>query len=110
MVSVQLERLGYAELFSCGILDVAMKIKREPTRLEKKARRGQRGYPVATVAFYGPDASRASKVVVGIIRSEGGGAEEMKKWFSDTADLRRDPAPTKRFLRSSRSMGRRRLP
>jgi hypothetical protein len=67
-----------------------MKIKREPTRLEKKARRGHRGYPVATLAFYGPDASRASKVVVGIILSEGGGATEMKKWFSDSADVRRD--------------------
>jgi hypothetical protein len=69
-----------------------MKIKREPTRLEKKARRGQRGYPVATIAFYGPDASRASKVAVGIIRTEDGMPTEMKKWFSDTSDVRRDAA------------------
>ena len=32
-------------------------------------KRGDRGYPMATVAFYGPDASRASKVAVGIVPS-----------------------------------------
>jgi len=68
-----------------------MKIKREPTKLEKKARRGQRGYPMATVAFYGPDASRASKVVVGIVPTESGEVTELRRWFSDTSDLRRDP-------------------
>ena len=69
-----------------------MKIKREPTRLEKKARRGQRGYPLATIAFYGPDASRASKVAVGIVRTEDGMPTEMKRWFSETGDVRRDAA------------------
>jgi hypothetical protein len=69
-----------------------MKIKRKPTRLEKKARRGQRGYPVATIAFYGPDASRASKVAVGIVRTEDAEPTEMKRWFSDTGDVRRDAA------------------
>jgi hypothetical protein len=53
---------------------------------------------VATVAFYGPDASRASKVVVGIIRTEDGEATEMKKWFSDTTDVRRDPAVNAEIL------------
>lgn len=67
-----------------------MKIKRQPNRLEKRARRGQRGYPVATVAFYGPDASRASKVAVGILPTEGGDVTELRKWSSETADLRRD--------------------
>jgi hypothetical protein len=67
-----------------------MKIKREPTRLEKKARRGQRGYPVATVAFYGPDASRASKVAVGIVPTESSDVTELRTWLSETADLRRD--------------------
>jgi hypothetical protein len=68
-----------------------MKIKREPTRLQKKAKQGHHGYPVATIAFYGPDASRASKVVVGVVLVPDGEADEMRKWFSDTADLRRDP-------------------
>ena len=44
-----------------------MKFKRRPdSPLKKKARRGFRGYPVATVAYYGPDDQRASKVAVGI--------------------------------------------
>ena len=33
-------------------------------RLSKKAKRGMRGWPLATIAYYGPDASRATKVVV----------------------------------------------
>ena len=44
------------------------RIKRRPrSPLEKKARRGFRGYPVATLAFYGPNDERASKVAVGIV-------------------------------------------
>lgn len=68
-----------------------MKIKREPTRLEKKAKRGHRGYPMATVAFYGSDASRASKVAVGIIPSENAAASVLQRWTSETSDVRRDP-------------------
>jgi hypothetical protein len=34
------------------------KIKREPSRLAKRVKRGFRGYPLATVAFYGEDAAR----------------------------------------------------
>ena len=68
-----------------------MKIKRLPSKLEKKARRGHRGYPVATVAFYGPDESRASKVAVGIIPSEGSKTTELERWRSDSSDVRRDP-------------------
>ena len=67
-----------------------MKIKRTPTKLEKKAKRGHRGYPVATVAFYGPDSSHATKVAVGIIPSEGAPAAELERWFSDSSDVRRD--------------------
>lgn len=67
-----------------------MKIKREPTRLQKKAKRGHRGYPVATVAYYGPDASRASKVAVGIIPAEHEPAGALERWFSETQDIRLD--------------------
>lgn len=37
--------------------------------LRKKAQR-KTGYPVATIAYYGRDDTFASKVVVGIVRSE----------------------------------------
>lgn len=74
-----------------------MKIKRR-SPLSKKAAKGHRGHPVATVAYYGPDDTRASKVAVGIILAEGEGASEMKKWFSDDKDLRRDFGVHKEIL------------
>ena len=61
-------------------------------RLSKKARKGFRGWPMATIAFYGPDLSRASKVVVGIVPGEGREVIEMRKWFSNDGDVRREPA------------------
>lgn len=76
-----------------------MKIKREPTRLEKKAKKGHRGYPAATVAFYGPDASRASKVVVSIIPTETESPTELRKWTSDTDDLRRESPESAEIIR-----------
>lgn len=75
-----------------------MKVKREPTRLEKKAKKGHIGYPVATIAYYGPDASRASKVVVGIVLGRDGDVDEMRKWYSDTADLQRNYAVNEEIL------------
>ena len=66
--------------------------------LRKRARKGHRGYPVATVAFYGPDASRASKVAVGIILKEGEGVEILERWYSDSADLRTDPTTNEQIL------------
>ena len=38
--------------------------------LWKKAQRGCRGYPIATIAYYGPDDKFASKVAVGIMLGE----------------------------------------
>jgi hypothetical protein len=61
-------------------------------RLGKKSRKGFRGWPLATIAFYGPDLSRASKVTVGIIHTEAGEAAEMRSWHSDSSDVRHDDA------------------
>ena len=58
--------------------------------LEKQSRRGFRGYPVATVAFYGPDDRRATKVAVGIVRAEGSGADPLERWSSEETDVRSD--------------------
>jgi hypothetical protein len=60
--------------------------------LEKKARRGFRGYPVATIAFYGPSDQLASKVAVGIVPAENAEADPLQRWFSDDDDVRRDEA------------------
>jgi hypothetical protein len=54
-------------------------------------RKGFRGYPVGTVAFYGPDDRRATKVVAGIVEGEDQGAGLLKKWFSEELDVRLDP-------------------
>ena len=61
-------------------------------RLSKKVRRGFRGYPVATIAFYGPDAGRASKVAVGIVMTEGEEVADLRRWTSVDRDVRRDAA------------------
>lgn len=58
--------------------------------LTKKAKKGFAGYPVATMAFYGPTDTKATKLVVGIVAYEGAEAEPMRKWYS-AADLRHDP-------------------
>ena len=68
-----------------------MKVKhRNKSKLGKRAKRGFRGYPVATIAFYGPTAERASKVVVGMVAREGGEPDILEKWHSDDRDLQHD--------------------
>jgi hypothetical protein len=47
-------------------------------RLRKKARKGLRGWPIATIAFYGPNLSQATKVTVGIVPSENAEVEELR--------------------------------
>jgi hypothetical protein len=63
---------------------------RHVTALRKKARKGFRGYPVATIAYYGPDDRHATKVAVGIVLSDSGDVAHMERWFSDTSDVRTD--------------------
>ena len=54
-------------------------------RLRKKARKGLRGWPIATIAFYGPNLSQATKVVVGIMPSENAEVEELRdRWIMVT--------------------------
>ena len=69
-----------------------MKIRRPAASpLKKKAKRGFRGYPVATIAFYGPTEDFASKVAVGITRAEGD-EPQLERFLSTETDVRRDPA------------------
>jgi len=66
-------------------------IRKSKYTLEKQARRGFHGYPVATIAYYGPDDIRASKVAVGILLSEKDKeAVYLERWFSETGDVRHD--------------------
>jgi hypothetical protein len=61
------------------------------TWLRKFAKRRDQDYPIATLAFYGPDDKKASKVVLGIIASRGA-EPQLHKWFRESpeADLRYD--------------------
>jgi hypothetical protein len=67
-------------------------------RLRKKARKGARGYPVASVAFYGPTEVFATKVVVGITAEEGSNVEPLERWYSPDQDARRNPEILKTVL------------
>jgi len=68
-----------------------MKFKRpKPTELAKRAKRGFRGYPVATIAFYGPSAHCASKVVVAIVEEEGKEPHILRTWHCEEGDIRQD--------------------
>ena len=75
-----------------------MRIKRPPTPLQKRAKRGFRGYPIATIAFYGPDARRASKVAVGVVLQEDAEPEFMERWHSDQSDVRYDARVSKEVV------------
>jgi hypothetical protein len=63
--------------------------KKNLPRLQKKAHRGFRGYPLATIALYGPTDAQASKIVVSIFDSEGA-EPTMERWFSEVRDIRHD--------------------
>ena len=58
--------------------------------LIKKGNRGFRGFPIVTVAFYGPDDRRASKVAVGLIQQEDDDADVLERWSVDDHDIRDD--------------------
>jgi hypothetical protein len=72
-------------------------------RLGKKARKGLRGWPIATVAFYGPNLSQATKVTVGIVPFENAEVEELRDWKVDDGEIRTDPASPGRYWNLSRS-------
>jgi hypothetical protein len=67
-------------------------------RLRKKARKGLRGWPIATIAFYGPNLSQATKVTVGIVPSENAEVKELRDWKVDRGDIRGHPDIAREIL------------
>ncbi len=57
-------------------------------RLAKRAKKGFRGYPVGTIACYGPDDRRATKLVVSIVEHDGAEPAEIRKWYGEDGDVR----------------------
>ena len=51
-------------------------------RLGKKAKRGFRGFPVGTIAFYGPDDRRATKLVAAVIAKEDDPPSDLRPEFA----------------------------
>lgn len=75
------------------IWEISMKLGWQPGKwLDKKSKQGFRGYPVGTIAFYGPDDRRASKVAVAVIVAEDTEPVELRRWFAESGDVRNDAA------------------
>src|SRR3984957_15064534 len=78
------------DLHGCRRVLAAM-IERARKRLTKKAKKGFRGWPLATVALYGPDDRLATKLSVGIVPAEDAEATDLRRWLSEgQADIRAD--------------------
>jgi hypothetical protein len=61
-----------------------MKLGWQPRKwLDKKSKLGFRGYPVGTVAFYGPDDQHASKVAVAVIVAPDTEPAALQRWFAE---------------------------
>jgi hypothetical protein len=73
-------------------------LERARKRLGKRARKGFRGFPVATIALYGPDDTRATKLTVGIVPAENAEVADLRRWFSEGIDVRNDAAVAEEVL------------
>ena len=74
-------------------------IERARKRLSKKAKRGFRGWPLATVALYGPDDTTATKLTVGIVPAEDADVSDLRRWLAKgQTDIRDDIQVTEEVL------------
>jgi hypothetical protein len=63
-------------------------------------------FPLATIAAYGPDNRRATKLVVGILRRAGQkDPNPMRTWSTDAGDVRNDPVIAAELVDWLRSQG-----
>lgn len=66
--------------------------ERQPRVPDAEAGETEDRFSPCNLLYYGPDETRASKAVVGIVPTEG--AEEtstLRRWFSEDTDVRTDP-------------------
>jgi hypothetical protein len=67
-----------------------MATRLKPTALEKLARKPRKAsQPIGTIAFYGPDDKRASKMVVAVMNPGDEEPAAIERWFTD-GDARGD--------------------
>jgi hypothetical protein len=60
---------------------------------------------VGTIAYYGPDDKRATKVAVGIIPAEDAKPSALERWHSEAGDIRLDSRVENEILRFLRLHG-----
>jgi hypothetical protein len=72
-------------------------LERARKTLSKRAKRGFRGWPLATVALYG--------AAVGIVPSEDAEATELRRWFSQGVDIRGDARVAEEVLAFIEAVG-----
>ena len=84
-----------------------MNRSRDPKHyLQRKTPRREPAYPLATLAYYGPDDQTASKVVLSIVLSEGADQPAFRKqWLSGEVDAREDPAINREILEALQEHG-----
>jgi hypothetical protein len=78
-----------------------------PGQAREKSREGFCGYPVATVAFYVPDDTRATKVSVDVVAHDGADADPVEGWFCLSSDARTDPQINEAIVRFIEQQGAR---
>jgi len=83
----------------CDTAYIARVKRKEPVGKKKalarswdsRLRLGFRGFPIATVAFYGPDNKLATKVAVSVFLRENSDPDFLERWFSKgDIDVRQD--------------------
>lgn len=65
-----------------------MHLDKSAKRIQKRVKRGFKGYPMIHIAYLGPDDSLATKAVVDFIAEEG--AEAQQQIFETKTDVRQD--------------------
>ena len=65
-----------------------MHIDKAKKRIAKQVKKGFKGYPQITLAYFGESAELANEVVISFLVEEGGSAQEQR--FVSTMDVRED--------------------
>jgi len=65
-----------------------MNVEKAKKRIEKKIKRGFKGYPLVSIAYFGEKPELATDVVIQFVQEEGAQPQEQR--FTSKADVRED--------------------
>ena len=74
-------------------------------KLKKLLNKGFREYPIATIAYYGPDDKNATKVAVGIVPYENAVPSILKRWCNEDTDIRIDRITNEEIIKFIKENG-----